>query len=86
MGGGVKNVKKMTSPFFALKIMNLLVGFDFEPKKCFQVPSPQGLYGAEWDERFCNLCSSQLFLLCWQFWALWSPVLPTLRGVSADYY
>ena len=32
--------------------MNLLVFFDFEPKKCFRVPTLWGLYGAEWDERF----------------------------------
>ena len=31
-GGGVKNVEKMTPPFFGSKIMNLLVFFDFEPK------------------------------------------------------
>ena len=31
--------------------MNLLVFFDFEPKKCFRVPTPWGLYGARWDER-----------------------------------
>ena len=43
--------KKMTPPFFGSKIMNLLVFFDFEPKKCFRVPTPWGLYGAEWDER-----------------------------------
>ena len=30
--------KKMTPPFFGSKIMNLLVFFDFEPKKCFRVP------------------------------------------------
>ena len=30
-GGGVKNVVKMTPPFFGSKIMNLLVFFDFEP-------------------------------------------------------
>ena len=30
--------------------MNLLVFFDFEPKKCFRVPALWGLYGAEWDE------------------------------------
>ena len=29
--------------------------FDFEPKKCFRVPTPWGLYGAEWDER--SLCT-----------------------------
>ena len=38
--GGVKNVEKMTPPFFGSKIMNLLVFFDFEPKKCFRVPTP----------------------------------------------
>ena len=27
-------------PFFGSKIMNLLVFFDFEPKKCFRVPTP----------------------------------------------
>ena len=37
---GVKNVEKMTPPFFGSKIMNLLVFFDFEPKKCFRVPTP----------------------------------------------
>ena len=31
--------------------MNLLVFFDFEPKKCFRVLTPWGLYGAEWDKR-----------------------------------
>ena len=35
----------MTPPFFGSKIMNLLVFFDFEPKKCFRVPTPWGLYG-----------------------------------------
>ena len=50
-GGGVKNVEKMTPPFFGSKIMNLLVFFNFEPEKCFRVPTPWGLYGAEWDER-----------------------------------
>ena len=50
-GGGVKNVDKITPLIFGLKIMNLLVFFDFEPKKCVRVPTPWGLYGAEWDER-----------------------------------
>ena len=48
---------KMTPPFLGSKIMNLLVFFDFEPKKCFRVPTPLGLYGAEWDERLCTLCT-----------------------------
>ena len=46
-GGG----SKKTPPFFGSKIMNFLVFFDFEPKKCFRVPTLWGLYGAEWDER-----------------------------------
>ena len=48
----------MTPPFFGSKIMNLLVFFDFEPKKCFRVPTLWGLYGAEWDKRLCSLCTS----------------------------
>ena len=50
-GGGSKMSKKMTPPFFGSQIMNLLVFFDFEPKKCFRVPTLWGLYGAERDER-----------------------------------
>ena len=60
--------KKMTPLFFGSKIMNLLVFFDFEPKKCFRVPTPWGLYGVEWDERLCSLCTFQPFLVCWGFW------------------
>ena len=48
VGGGFKNVEKMTpTHFFVYNIMNLLVFFDFEPQKCFRVPTPWGLYGAE---------------------------------------
>ena len=43
--------------------------FDFQPKKCFQVPTPWGLYGVE--EHYCNLCTFQPFLLCWWFWQPW---------------
>ena len=49
--GGDGGGSKKEPPFLGLKIMNLLVVFDFEPKKCFQVPNPWGLYGAGWDER-----------------------------------
>ena len=41
----------MTPPLFGSIIMNLLVFFNFEPKKCFRVPTPWGLYGVEWNER-----------------------------------
>ena len=72
VGGGGKNVEKMTPPpFFGSKIMNLLVFFDFELKKCFGVPTLWGLYGLEWDERLCSLCTFQPFLLCCPFWQPW---------------
>ena len=32
----------MTPIFLGSQIMNLLVFFDFEPKKCFSVPTPWG--------------------------------------------
>ena len=63
-GGGSKMCKKNDPPFFGLKIMTLLVFFDFEPKRCFRVSTPWGLYGAEWDEHFCSLCNCQPFFLC----------------------
>ena len=46
-GGGVAGFQKMTTPFLGLKIMNVLVFFDFEPKKCSRVTTPWGLHGAE---------------------------------------
>ena len=68
-GGG--NVEKMTPPFSGSKIMNLLVFFDFEPKKRSRVPTPWGLYGAEWDQHGA-------------FGDLGDPMVPTLKGVSGD--
>ena len=47
MGG----VQKRPPLLLGSKIMTLLVFFDFEPKTCSRVPTPWGLYGAEWDER-----------------------------------
>ena len=82
-GGGGGGGSKMT-PFFGSKIKNLLVFFDFEPKKCFRIPTPWGLYGAEWDERLCSLCTFQPFCYVGGFGDLSDPVVPTLRGVSGD--
>ena len=44
----------MTPPIFGSKIINLLVYCNFEPKKCFRVPTPWGSYGVERDERLCS--------------------------------
>ena len=56
-GWGWGQGQKMTPPFLVRKNMNLLVFFDFEPKKCFRVRTPESLYGAVWDERLCSLCT-----------------------------
>ena len=58
----------MTPPFFWSKIMNLLVFFDFEPKKCFRVPT---LFGFVWGG-------------VGRAGDLGDPVVPTLRGASGD--
>ena len=58
-GGGSKN----DPPFFGSKIMNLLVFFDFELKKCFRVRTPWGLYGAQWDERLQFMHFSAIFAI-----------------------
>ena len=41
-GGGVGGGSKNDPPFFWVEIMNLLVFFDFELKKCFRVPDSIG--------------------------------------------
>ena len=74
----------MTPPFFGSKIMNLLVFSDFEPKKCFRVPTLWGLYGVEWDERLCSLCTFSHFCYVGGFGDLGDPVVPTPRGASGD--
>ena len=52
--GGVGGVSKNDPPLFWVKNHESFGFFDFEPKKCFRVPTPWGLYGAEWDERSCS--------------------------------
>ena len=76
----------MTPLFFGSKITNLLVFFfDFELKKCFRVPTPWGLYGAEWDERFMQFMHfSSNFCYVGGFGDPGDPVVSTLRGVSGD--
>ena len=78
-GGAVKNVEKNDRPLIWVHNCESSCFFDFEPKKCFRVPTPWDLYGAEWDERSCNLCSGSSFLLCPQFWGLREPVVPSMK-------
>ena len=84
MGGGGQKCRKNDPPLFGSKIMNLLVFFDFEPKKCFRDPTPWGLYGAEWDEPHAGYALFSHFCYVGGFGDLGDPVLPTPRGVSGD--
>ena len=84
MGVGWGGSTNGAPPFLGSKIMNLWVFSDLEPKKCFRVPTPWSLYGAEWGERLCCLCTFQPFMPCWRFGDLGDPMLPTLKGVSGD--
>ena len=86
-GGGVKNVEKKAPPFFGGRKSRIFwfFFFDFEPKKCFRVPTLWGLYGVEWDERCMPFM--HFFSHCWYvggFGDLGDPVVPTLRGASGD--
>ena len=75
----------MTPPFFGSQIMNLLVFFDFEPKKVF--PGPNSI-GFVWGGvgralmQFMHLFSH--FCYVGGFGDLGDPVVPTLRDVSGD--
>ena len=40
-------MSKKDRPFLESTIMNLLAFLDFEPRKCFRLPTPWGLYGAD---------------------------------------
>ena len=84
--GGSKNVMKNDPPsFFGSKIMNLLVFFDFEPKKCFSGPdSIWFFFSAEWDERLCIHTHFSRFCYVGVFGDLSDPVVPPLGGASGD--
>ena len=55
--GGGQKCRKNDPPFFWVENHESFGFFDFEPKKCFPVPTPLGLYGAKWDERLRGLCT-----------------------------
>ena len=72
----------MTHLFFGSKIMNLLVFFDFEPKKCFRVPTTGGWRSGMSASAVYAFFSH--FCYVGGFGNLGDPVVPTLRGVSGD--
>ena len=86
MGGrGGQKCRQNDSPFFRSKIMNPLLFFDSELKKCFRVPTPWGLYGAEWDERFYAVyVVFSHFCYVGGSGGLGDPTLPTPRAASGD--
>ena len=70
-----KMSKKCPTPFFwAEHHESFGFLFYFQPKKSFRVPTPWGLYGAEWD----------FFWYVGGFGDLGDPVVPNARGVSGD--
>ena len=72
----------MTPPFFGSKIMNLLVFFDFEPKKFFPGPDSMGfVWGGVGRALMQFMHFSAIFAM---FVDLGDPVVPTLRGASGD--
>ena len=85
VGGGVKNVEKMTPPFFGSKIMNLLVFFSILSRKSV---SGSRLYGVCMGQSGTSAYAGYaLFSHFWYvggFGNLGDPVVPTLRGVSGD--
>ena len=80
-GGG----SKMTPPFFGSKIMNLLVFFDFEPKKFFPGPDSMGfVWGGVGRSAYAVYALFSHFCYVGGFGDLGDPVVPTLRGASGD--
>ena len=84
VGGGVKNVEKMTPPFFGSKIMNLLV-FSILSRKSV---SGSRLYGVCMGRSgtSANAVYALFSHFCYVggFGDLGDPVLPTPRGASGD--
>ena len=78
--GGSKN----EPPFFRSEITNLLVFFDFEPKKCFRVPIYGVCMGRGGTSADAVYALFGHFCYVGGFGDLGDPVVPTLRGVSGD--
>ena len=76
--------KKMNPPFFGSKIMNLLVFFDFEPKKCFRVPTPRVCMGQSGTSAFAVYAFSSHFWYVGGFGDVSDPSVPTPRCASGD--
>ena len=72
----------MIPPFLGSTIRNFFLGF--APQKCSRVPTPWGLYGAEWDKRYAVYAVFSHFCYVDGFGHLGDPVVPTLRDVSGD--
>ena len=83
-GGGSKMSKKMTPPFFASKIMNLLVVFNFEPKNVSGSQLHRVCMGRRGTSADAVYAVFSHFWYVGSFGDLGDPVVRTLRGVSGD--
>ena len=85
LGGGDQKCRQMTPFLFGLKIMNLLVFFDFEPKRFFPGPDSMGfVWGGVGLVLFAVYALFSHFWYVGGFGDLGDPVVPTLRGASVD--
>ena len=79
-GGG----QKMTPPFFGLKIMNLLVFSDFEPKRVSGSRLHGVCMGRSGTSAHTVYALFSHFCYVGGFGDLGDPMVPTLRGVSGN--
>ena len=84
MGGGGGGSKIDPPSFWVENHESFGFFFDFEPKQCFRVPTPWGLYGVEWDERWVVYALFTHFCSVGGFGDFGDPVPSTLKGVSGD--
>ena len=84
-GGGVKNVKKMSPPFFGSKITNLSVFFIFLSRKSVSGSRLYGVcMGRSGTSAYAVYALFSHFCYVGDFGDLGDPVVPTLRGASGD--
>ena len=61
-GLGGQKCRNNDAPFFCVRNHASFGFFDFEPKKCFWVLNPWGLYGVEWDKQLLAFFAMSSFL------------------------
>ena len=85
MGGGVKNVEKMTPPFFGVENHESFGFFSILSRKSVSGSRPHGVcMGWSGTSAYAVYALFSHFCYVGGFGDLGDPVVPTLRGVSGD--